>query len=39
MTHEMYNDGDESLVCLAVGQRLALDVCDYLRQGISTAAS
>lgn len=33
VAHEMYNDGDEPLVCLVVGQRLAQDVCDYPRQG------
>lgn len=31
VAHEMYNDGDEPLVCLVVGQRLAQDVCDYPR--------
>ncbi|WP_232090526.1 cupin domain-containing protein [Billgrantia diversa] len=33
VAHEKYNDGDEPLVCLLVGQRLAQDVCDYPRQG------
>ncbi|MBD3897289.1 cupin domain-containing protein [Halomonas sp. ML-15] len=33
VAHEMYNDGDEPLVCLVVGQRLAQDVCDYPRSG------
>jgi len=27
--HTMINDGDETLVCLVVGQRLAQDVSDY----------
>ncbi|PWG63534.1 cupin domain-containing protein [Spiribacter halobius] len=29
--HDLYNDGDEPLVCLVVGQRLAQDVTDYPR--------
>ncbi|RCV90165.1 cupin domain-containing protein [Billgrantia montanilacus] len=33
VAHEMYNDGDEPLVCLVVGQRLAQDVSDYPRLG------
>lgn len=33
VAHEMFNNGDEPLVCLVVGQRLAQDVCDYPRQG------
>ncbi|GGX89689.1 hypothetical protein GCM10007160_16330 [Litchfieldella qijiaojingensis] len=32
VAHEMFNDGDEPLVCLVVGQRLAQDVTDYPRQ-------
>lgn len=31
--HEMINDGDEDLVCLVIGQRLAQDVTDYPRKG------
>jgi uncharacterized cupin superfamily protein len=31
--HEMLAEGDEPLVCLVVGQRLAQDVCDYPRLG------
>ncbi|PAU75531.1 cupin domain-containing protein [Halomonas salipaludis] len=33
VAHDMYNDGDEPLVCLVVGQRLAQDVTDYPRPG------
>ena len=33
VAHEMVNDGDEPLVCLVVGQRLAQDVTDYPRLG------
>jgi uncharacterized cupin superfamily protein len=29
----MVNDGDEPLVCLVIGQRLAQDVGDYPRLG------
>jgi uncharacterized cupin superfamily protein len=31
--HETINDGNEPLVCLVVGQRLAQDVVDYPRAG------
>jgi len=31
--HDMYNDGDEPLVCLVIGQRLEQDVGDYPRLG------
>lgn len=31
--HETVNDGDEPLVCLVIGQRLAQDVVDYPRKG------
>lgn len=31
--HDMYNDGDEPLICLVVGQRLDQDVADYPKQG------
>lgn len=33
VAHDMFNDGDEPLVCLVVGQRLEQDVCDYPRKG------
>ncbi|WP_104202850.1 cupin domain-containing protein [Billgrantia saliphila] len=33
VAHEMYNDGNEPLVCLVMGQRLAQDVSDYPRLG------
>jgi uncharacterized cupin superfamily protein len=33
IAHEMINDGDEPLVCLVMGQRLAHDVTDYPRLG------
>jgi uncharacterized cupin superfamily protein len=29
VAHDLHNDGDENLVCLVVGQRLAQDVADY----------
>lgn len=31
--HHLTNDGTEPLVCLIVGQRLAVDVTDYPRKG------
>jgi uncharacterized cupin superfamily protein len=31
--HETMNDGNEPLVCLVIGQRLAQDVVDYPRKG------
>ena len=31
IAHELINDGDEPLLCLVVGQRLAHDVVDYPR--------
>ncbi len=31
--HETINDGNEPLVCLVIGQRLAQDVVDYPRAG------
>lgn len=31
MAHDMFNDGNEPLVCLVIGQRLAQDVTDYPR--------
>ena len=31
--HETINDGNEPLVCLVIGQRLAQDVVDYPRKG------
>lgn len=31
VAHDMFNDGDEPLVCLVVGQRLAQDITDYPR--------
>ena len=31
--HETFNDGNEPLVCLVIGQRLAQDVVDYPRAG------
>jgi uncharacterized cupin superfamily protein len=31
--HAIVNDGDETLVCLVVGQRLPQDVSDYPNQG------
>lgn len=33
VAHEMFNDGDEPLVCLVVGERLEQDVTDYPRLG------
>lgn len=33
VAHDLYNDGDEPLVYLMVGQRLDHDVCDYPRKG------
>lgn len=33
VAHDMFNDGDQPLVCLVVGQRLDQDVTDYPRQG------
>lgn len=33
VAHELVNDGDEPLVCLVMGQRLAHDVTDYPRLG------
>lgn len=30
--HDLYNDSDEMLVCLVIGQRLDQDVCDYPKQ-------
>ncbi|MGD8690691.1 MAG: cupin domain-containing protein [Gammaproteobacteria bacterium] len=33
VAHDMVNDGDEPLVCLVIGQRLAQDVGDYPRLG------
>lgn len=33
VAHDLYNDGDEPLVFLVVGQRLDHDVCDYPRKG------
>jgi uncharacterized cupin superfamily protein len=33
LAHETVNDGDEPLVCLVIGQRLAQDVVDYPRKG------
>ena len=32
VTHEMINEGNEPLVCLVVGQRLAPDITDYPRK-------
>lgn len=31
VAHDMFNDGDEPLVCLVFGQRCAQDVADYPR--------
>jgi uncharacterized cupin superfamily protein len=31
--HETINDGNEPLVCLVIGQRLAQDIVDYPRKG------
>jgi uncharacterized cupin superfamily protein len=31
--HDVFNDGEEPLVFLVVGQRLDQDVCDYPRKG------
>jgi uncharacterized cupin superfamily protein len=31
--HAIVNDGDETLVCLVMGQRLQQDVSNYLNQG------
>ncbi|MGQ4878660.1 cupin domain-containing protein [Billgrantia sp. LNSP4103-1] len=31
VAHDLYNDGDEPLVCLVVGQRLMHDAVDYPR--------
>ncbi|MEW5756277.1 MAG: cupin domain-containing protein [Pseudomonadota bacterium] len=33
VAHNIVNDGDETLVCLVMGQRLAQDVTDYPNQG------
>ncbi len=33
VAHEMINDGNEPLVCLVIGQRLAQDISDYPRKG------
>jgi len=33
VAHEMINDGNEPLVCLVIGQRLAQDITDYPRKG------
>ncbi|XKE47005.1 cupin domain-containing protein [Halomonas organivorans] len=33
VAHDLYNDGDEPLTCLVIGQRLDQDVSDYPRQG------
>jgi uncharacterized cupin superfamily protein len=33
VAHNIINDGDETLVCLVMGQRLAQDVSDYPNQG------
>lgn len=33
IAHDMFNNGDEPLVCLVVGQRLIQDVGDYPRLG------
>lgn len=33
VAHDLFNDGDEPLVCLVIGQRLDQDVSDYPRQG------
>lgn len=30
--HDMYNDGEEDLVCLVAGQRLEQDIVDYPRR-------
>jgi len=32
LAHEMINDGNEPLVCLVIGQRLAQDITDYPRK-------
>lgn len=33
VAHDLFNDGDEPLVFLVVGQRLDHDICDYPRKG------
>lgn len=33
VAHDLYNDGDETLVFLVVGQRLDHDICDYPNKG------
>lgn len=33
VAHELFNDGDQTLTCLVMGQRLAQDVSDYPRKG------
>lgn len=33
VAHDLFNDGDEPLVFLVVGQRLEFDVCDYPAKG------
>lgn len=33
VAHNIINDGDETLICLVMGQRLAQDVSDYPNQG------
>lgn len=34
VAHDLYNDGDEPLVFLVVGQRLDYDICDYPNKGL-----
>ena len=33
VAHDLFNDGEETLVCLVIGQRLEQDVADYPRLG------
>ena len=33
VAHDLFNDGEETLVCLVIGQRLEQDVGDYPRLG------
>lgn len=33
MAHDLFNDGDEPLICLVIGQRLQHDISDYPRKG------